>query len=53
LLKEEMNKKESRWAAAQARIRTEVKMLKDRNSTLQGELSEFKKKPKKVRERKL
>lgn len=43
-----MNKKESRWAAAQARIRTEVKLLKDRNSTLQEELKELRKTPKKV-----
>lgn len=49
LLKEEMNKKESRWAAAQARIRTEMKMLKDRNATLQEEIKELKKTPKKVR----
>lgn len=43
-----MNKKECRWAAAQARIRTEMKTLKDRNSTLQEELKELKKTPKKV-----
>ncbi|XKL67587.1 hypothetical protein PGB90_003078 [Kerria lacca] len=32
-----MNKKESRWAAAQARIRTEMKQLKDHNTTLKEE----------------
>ncbi|XKL59404.1 hypothetical protein PGB90_000420 [Kerria lacca] len=35
--RDEMNKKESRWAAAQARIRTEMKQLKDHNTTLKEE----------------
>ena len=46
-----MNKKESRWGAAQARIRTEMKMLKDRNAALQEEMKELKKTPKKVKNR--
>lgn len=48
LLKEEMNRKESRWAAAQARIRTEMKLLKDHNTVLKEELNELKKPVKKV-----
>jgi len=47
-MKEEMNRKESRWAAAQARTRTEMKILKDHNSTLQKEMNDLKKVKKKV-----
>lgn len=43
-----MNRKESRWAAAQARIRTEMKLLKDHNTVLKEELNELKKPVKKV-----
>ncbi|XKL61086.1 hypothetical protein PGB90_008143 [Kerria lacca] len=39
---DEMHKKESRWAAAQARIRTEMKQLKDHNTTLKEEVKELK-----------
>lgn len=47
LLKDEISKKESRWGAAQARIRTEMKQLKDLNASLKDEIKELK--TKKVR----
>lgn len=47
-MKEEMNRKESRWAAAQARNRTEMKLLKDHNAALQEEVNDLKKTKKKV-----
>ncbi len=36
-----MNKKEIRWGAAQARIRTEMKQLRDHNAALKEELKEL------------
>lgn len=37
-MKEELNKKESRWGAAQARVRNQVKLLEEDNKKLREEL---------------
>jgi len=42
-LKEEFNKKESRWATGQARLRTQMKMLENSNTALRSELDLFRK----------
>lgn len=43
-----MNEKEGRWAAAQARIRTEMKQLKDHNTKLKEEVEKLRKSSKSV-----
>lgn len=42
-LKEEFNKKESRWATGQARLRTQMKQLENSNTALRSELELFRK----------
>lgn len=37
-LKDEFNKKEARWATGQARLRTQMKLLENSNTTLRNEL---------------
>ncbi|XP_046662432.1 centromere protein J isoform X1 [Homalodisca vitripennis] len=45
-MKEELNKKESRWAAAQARVRNQVKILEEDNKKLKEEVQVLRKQSK-------
>lgn len=45
-MKEELNKKESRWGAAQARVRNQVKSLEEDNNKLKEEVELLRKKSK-------
>lgn len=45
-MKEELNKKESRWGAAQARVRNQVKSLEEDNNKLKEEVEVLRKKSK-------
>lgn len=47
-LKEELMKKESRWGAAQARVRNQVKLLEDDNKKLKQEIEDIRKQSQKV-----
>uniref|UniRef100_A0A1B6DP84 Centromere protein J C-terminal domain-containing protein n=1 Tax=Clastoptera arizonana TaxID=38151 RepID=A0A1B6DP84_9HEMI len=47
-LKEELSKKESKWGAAQARVRNQVKVLEDDNKKLKQEIESIRKQSQKL-----